>query len=312
MARRKKGNIINGWINLYKPANVGSTDVVRIVKRALKPQKIGHGGTLDPLAEGILPLALGEATKTIPYCQDALKEYHFTIRWGQQTTTDDGEGEITHELDHRPSKSELQGILREFTGEIEQVPPQFSAVKINGERAYDIARSGEIADIKPRVVYIETLTILDTDQDTATLSCVCGKGTYIRSLARDIGTRLGTFGHIKHLKRCSVGPMNEKNAISLEFFEKIDHSADLDTVLLPPETMLDDILALALNEQEAARLKNGQSVTFVSKPDVERLKSAGIEGFNEVHTALATCNGLAVAIVEIAGTQISPSRVFNL
>jgi len=312
VGRRKKGNAIHGWINIYKPAGMGSTDVVRTVKRALKPQKIGHGGTLDPLAEGILPLALGEATKTIHYCQDALKTYIFRVKWGQQTTTDDAEGDVIYTSDVRPSAADIDALLPQYHGDISQVPPQFSAVKIDGQRAYDLAREGESVTIEPRNVYIEKLTVTDHTETETTFECRCGKGTYIRSLARDMARDLGTFGHVSFLKRASVGPLNEKSAISLDVFEKIDHSADLDTVLLPVETMLDDILALALNETEAARLRNGQSVTFVSRPDVQRLYDAGLDTLNEVNTALVTCKGKPVAITEIAGTEISPSRVFNL
>lgn len=301
----KKGLPINGWIAFDKPYGMTSTQAVGKVRRILNAQKIGHGGTLDPLATGILPIALGEATKTIPYIQDALKIYTFTVQWGEARTTDDMEGEVIKTSNIRPTRGQIEAILPRFTGDIMQTPPQFSAIKIAGERAYDIARSGEEVELKPRPVYIETLELLSQTTDSADFECLCGKGTYIRSLARDMAEALGTVGFIAALRRDAVGLMNLENAISLEKLEEYGHSA-----LLPVETVLDGIPALNLNQQEAVRLKNGQSLSFISRPDAERLQKAGIT--ESPATALAVYNGTPVALVMIDGIDIQPVRVLNL
>jgi len=323
MARRKKGHEINGWINLHKPVGVNSTQAVTIVKRALKPKKIGHGGTLDPLASGVLPLALGEATKTIPYCQDAIKTYKFTVKWGQRTDTDDAEGEVIETSDIRPSAKDIESCLDRFTGEIEQIPPRYSAIKIDGQRAYDLARQGVEVEIKSRIVNVIELKLLAAQDDHAQFECTCGKGTYIRSLGRDMAEHLGTKGYITHLERTKVGAMPLESAFSLAKFEEILDSAPSDKelstvqtdllseVLLPPATMLDDIPALAINDQEAVKLKNGQSLLFVSRSDLKRLEKAGIQ-IKQMQTALTICNSKPVALVNIDGPEIKPLRVLNL
>ena len=323
MARRKKGHVINGWINLHKPAGVTSTQAVSIVKRALRPKKIGHGGTLDPLAEGVLPLALGEATKTIPYCQDSDKCYRFTVTWGQSRTTDDEEGEVLETSDVRPAEEQINSIIAKFIGEIEQVPPRYSAIKIDGKRAYDLARQGEEIEIKSRIINVHDLKLIKASEDSADFVCDCGKGTYIRSLGRDIAEELGTKGYISHLERTKVGAMQLESAFSLAKFEEISDSAPsdkelgdaqralLDEVLLSPATMLDDIPALAINDREAVKLKNGQSLLFVAKPDLQRLEKAGIQ-IKQTHTALTTCNDKPVALVNVDGPEIKPLRVLNL
>ncbi|MCI5060704.1 MAG: tRNA pseudouridine(55) synthase TruB [Alphaproteobacteria bacterium] len=324
MARRKKGLKINGWINLHKPVGVTSTRAVGKIRRALNAQKVGHGGTLDPLASGVLPIALGEATKTVNFIQDAFKTYEFEVTWGEQRSTDDAEGEVIHSSDKRPSEEEITAILPRFMGEIVQTPPQFSAIKINGERAYDIARDGEQVEIKSRKVYIESFSILPqagrpatARQNKTSFRITCGKGTYIRSLARDMGEILGCYGYISSLKRTKVGPLELKNAISLDIFQKmIDNpSQDEDTrsVVLPLQTVLDDIPALALKDQEASSVKNGNHISFLSKPDLNRLEALGIDWkSDEITTALATYDGNALAMVEIEGAQIHPVRVFNM
>lgn len=295
---------------------MGSTDVVRIIKRALKPQKIGHGGTLDPLATGVLPIALGEATKTIPYCQDAFKQYSFTITWGEQRSTDDAEGEVIATSPVLPSAKGIQDVLHQFEGDIEQVPPQFSAIKVNGARAYDLAREGEKVELKSRAVYIESIELIETKDNTAQFQCVCGKGTYIRSIARDMALELGTVGYISSLRRDSVGSMNTSSAISLAIFDEMDHSAALEATLLPLETMLDDIPALALNDQEMLRIKQGQKLTFIARPDYARLQQAGIETKATEHDndniALLTHRDHVIAMATIKGVEIKPLRVFNL
>ncbi len=314
MARRKKGRIINGWINLNKPADMTSTDAVAFVRRTLDAQKAGHGGTLDPLAHGVLPIALGEATKTVPYCQDRLKTYIFDVIWGETRDTDDAEGTIIATSPHRPAQEDIVKILPHFTGIIAQTPPQYSAIKVDGQRAYDRARDGKVTELAPRDVYIESLTLESASQDKVRLRCVCGKGTYIRALARDIAAMLGTCGYVGYLERAAVGAMTIENAISLAKLEEIGNSLppeDIsDDILLPVETVLDDIPALALNEQEAARLKNGQKLSFIARPDVERLRKAGIDPQDD-HTALVTLNGRALAIVTVSGIDIQPLRLLN-
>lgn len=311
MGRSKKGQIINGWINLDKPEGLGSTQAVGKVRRLFDAQKVGHGGTLDPLATGILPIALGEATKTIPYCQDHIKVYSFTACWGEERDTDDAEGDVTATSDVRPTAEQIQAVLARFTGEISQIPPQYSAIKVEGERAYDLAREGEEFTLNARTVYIETLEMTDFNADLPRFRVVCGKGTYMRSLVRDMARALGTVGYIRDLRREAVGPLTLKNAISLEKLQELADSARLEEALLPVETVLADIPALALSTQEAARLKNGQVLTFIARPDIERLNKAGID-WKAGDTALAVLNGRPVALVSVEGPEIHPVRVLNL
>ncbi len=312
MGRRKKGDIVNGWVNVDKPSGITSTQAVGKIRRLYNAQKVGHAGTLDPLATGILPIALGEATKTIPFVQDALKVYSFTIKWGEQRDTDDSEGQVINTSDARPSKETIQAAIGKYTGYIQQTPPQFSAIKINGERAYDIARSGEAVDIQPREVYIETLELIAVRPDEADLKMLCGKGTYVRALARDLAADLGTYGYITALRREKVGPFTLESAISLDKLIAIDNIAALNKALLPLETALDDIPALALREDEMAKLKNGQILTFIARPDVERLQNAGLEIDENVTEVLALFQGKPIALVEVTGVKIKPVRVLNL
>ena len=309
MGRRKKGQKIDGWVNLYKPEGITSTQAVGKVRRIFDAQKAGHAGTLDPLAEGILPIALGEATKTIPFTQDRLKTYRFTVTWGEARDTDDREGDVIETSELRPAREAIEAVLPDFTGEIEQTPPRFSAVKIDGERAYDLARDGEEFEIKTRIVYVETLKLIDTDDDTAQFEMLCGKGTYVRSIARDMGKMLGTCGYVSKLERLSVGPFSTQNAIFLEKLEEMDHNTARNSALLPIETPLDDIPALNLKQQETTRVKNGNDVAFIAKPDFQRLSDAGIE---DQDIALAVFEDAPVALVERDGPHIKPVRVFNL
>lgn len=311
MGRSKKGRIVNGWINLDKPEGLGSTQAVGRVRRLFDAQKVGHGGTLDPLATGILPIALGEATKTIPYAQDHIKIYSFAACWGEQRNTDDAEGEIIATSPVRPSMAEIQAVLPRFIGEISQIPPKFSAIKIDGARAYDLAREGADIEMVARDVYIESLEMIKFNVDMPRFRVVCGKGTYIRSLVRDMAQALGTVGYIRDLRREAVGPLTQNTAISLEKLEELADSARLEEALLPVETVLADIPALALSTQEAARLKNGQMLTFIARPDIERLDKAGID-WKAGDTALAVLDGTPVALVDVNGAQIHPVRVLNL
>lgn len=310
MGKKRRGQEISGWINLNKPPGLTSTEAIGKIRRFINPQKIGHAGTLDPLATGVLPIAMGEATKTIPFIQDALKTYSFTITWGEQRTTDDSEGDIVERSDKRPVKADILAALEHYAGEIEQVPPQFSAVKIEGKRAYDIARGGERVEIKPRKVFIESLRLISATKHEAQFQMTCGKGTYVRSLARDIGLDLGCFGYISQLRRDAVGSFTIENAISLDNLENFSHSADRNTGILKIESVLDDIPALSLKADEASRLRNGQVLSFISKPDFRRLEEAGLDK-KGVH-ALALLNGRAVAIVQTDIAQIRPVKVFNL
>jgi tRNA pseudouridine55 synthase len=317
MPRRKKGTAIHGWVNLHKPVGVTSTQAVGKIRRALNAQKVGHGGTLDPLASGVLPIALGEATKTVNFIQDALKTYRFTVAWGEQRSTDDAEGDVLQSSDNRPSLKDVESVLSHFIGDIEQIPPQFSAIKIEGERAYDIARDGDHADIKSRPVYIESLGILQHEADKTVFDCTCGKGTYVRALARDMGQKLGCFGYISALERTKVGPLTLKDAISLEFFEKMidnpDQERDLSDVVLPLQTVLDDIPVLAVKDMEATRLKHGNGIALLSRPDLARLEAIGINWkADDKTTALVTYNNRALAMVEINGAKLQPVKVFNL
>ncbi|RMF10948.1 MAG: tRNA pseudouridine(55) synthase TruB, partial [Alphaproteobacteria bacterium] len=265
MARKRKGRPVHGWLILDKPVGMTSTAAVGAVKRLFDAAKAGHAGTLDPLASGVLPIALGEATKTVPYVVEGAKGYRFSVRWGAETDTDDSEGQILREEEQRPSTADIEAVLPEFRGEILQTPPRYSAIKIDGARAYDLAREGERFEIAERPVWIERLEIVGTPgRDVCTFEAECGKGTYVRALARDLGLRLGCLGHVCELRRTRVGPFSEADTISLANLKEIGHSAagreDLDKVLAPVETALDDIPALAISSDDAARLKRGQAV----------------------------------------------------
>ena len=307
MGRRKKGDKVDGWVNLDKPVGMTSTQAIGKIRRLLGAQKAGHAGTLDPLASGVLPIALGEATKTIPYMQDALKTYGFTVTWGEQRSTDDREGEVIASSDVRPARVDIEAALPAFIGDIEQVPPQFSAIKVDGQRAYDLARDGETLDLKARPVFIESLDLIDAEGDSASFVMLCGKGTYVRSLARDLALKLGTFGYVSALERRAVGGFSIENAISLEKLERMDHSAARNEALQPVQAVLDDIPALSLKQDEIVSLKNGQALTFISRSDFQRLDDLEHDG-----EALAVFQGKAIAIVAVEGPKVSPVRVFNL
>ncbi len=309
MGRRKKGDKINGWLNIYKPRGMGSTDVVNKTRRLLNAQKAGHAGTLDPLAEGILPIAFGEATKTIPYMQDNLKTYRFNLIWGEARNTDDAEGEVIQTSDIRPSKQDIMAILPSFMGEIEQVPPAFSAIKVDGQRAYALARKGEAVELKARIVSIHDIKFLGSDAEKASFEVLCGKGTYIRSLGRDIAQKLGTVGYIDQLVRASVGSFTEKDAILLDNLEALLHKEGLQAVLWACEAGLDDIPDISFTQAEAAKLKQGQSLTFFSKSDSHRLDGLNL---GEDGTALAMVDDTAIGLVTISNVTIQPKKLFNL
>ncbi len=308
MARKQRGRPIHGWIILDKPIGLTSTQAVGRVRRALDVQKLGHGGTLDPLATGLLPIAMGEATKTVSYVMDGRKHYRFTLRWGQATTTDDAEGEVVEESARRPVESEIRATLPSFVGEVEQVPPAFSAIKVAGRRAYDLARAEADFELKPRRVRIDRLDLVSLDgPDLATFQAECGKGTYMRALARDIGRALDSPAHVVALRRTAVGPFTESHAISLESLESLGHSAAALGHLLPVEAALDDIPALDLTETEANRLRSGQSVPLLARADRERVRD-----LTNGAMICAKSAGTAVALVRFEDGGIRPVRVLNL
>jgi len=306
MARRRKGRPIHGWLLLDKPDGMTSTAAVATVKRLFNAAKAGHAGTLDPLATGVLPIALGEATKTVPFVVDGSKSYRFCVCWGAETDTDDAEGKITLESAERPSCEAITSVLSSFTGEIMQVPPHYSAIKIDGARAYDLARSGETFEISERPVFIERLEVAEKpDADHCVFEARCGKGTYVRALARDLGRALGCLGHVTALRRTRVGPFKEEATISLAKLEELSHSAagceEFDKILGPVETALDDIPALAISGDEAARLKRGQAVLIRGR-DAPILKGS----------VYAMSRGQLVALGEVKRGEFYPKRVFNI
>ena len=312
MARKRKGDKIDGWINLDKPPGMTSTQAMSRVRRILNAQKAGHAGTLDPLASGILPIALGEATKTIPFVQDSLKTYSFSIAWGEQRDTDDREGRIIASSDIRPSAPAIEQALQKYTGYIQQTPPKFSAIKVDGQRAYDLARDGEEVELESREVYVESLQLLKSRQDEADFIMTCGKGTYVRSIARDLALDLGTYGHISALRRDKVGPFALEGAISLDKLEELGNSAALNEAVLPLLTVLDDIPALAIKEDEATRLRSGQVLALISRSDFERLEKAGLGEKGQNVIAVATLKGQPIALIEADGAEVRPFRVFNI
>ncbi len=297
---RKSGRDINGWLIVDKPAGITSTQVVGKVRWALNAKKAGHAGTLDPAATGVLAVALGEATKTVPYITDALKCYRFTMRLGQATNTDDAEGTVIQTSDTRPTDADIRAALPAFTGDITQVPPQFSAVKVDGERAYALARAGEEMDLAARPLWVESLDLIARpDADHAELEMVCGKGGYVRSIARDLGRALGCLGHVVTLRRTWSGPFDASDGLTLDQIDALARTPDLDARLLPLETGLADLPELRATPEGAARLRNGNPGMVIAS-DVDY----GDE-------AWASHQGRAVAVGTYMAGELHPSRVFN-
>jgi tRNA pseudouridine55 synthase len=305
--KKRKKRDVHGWVVLDKPIGMTSTHAVAVIKRLFAAKRAGHAGTLDPLASGCLPIALGEATKTVPFVVDSRKTYVFTVRWGEERDTDDAEGRVAATSAIRPDAAAIRALLPRFTGTIEQVPPRFSAVKIEGERAYDLAREGQTVEIAPRAVTIHRFDLVETaDPDHAVFATECGKGTYVRALARDLGRALGVLGHVSALRRSRVGPFGEGDMIPLEQLESLCHRAaagegHLADILLPIETALDDIPALAVSPADAARLQRGQAVLMRGRD------AAVLSGMVQVASS-----GQLVAIAEVDRGEIVPKRVFNL
>ena len=308
MARSRKGRPIHGWIVLDKPDGMTSTSAVAAVKRRTGAAKAGHAGTLDPFATGLLPVALGEATKTVPYLQEGEKRYRFTVRWGVATDTDDRDGAAIAKSDRRPSRADIEAVLDRFIGEIVQVPPAFSALRIGGRRAYDLARAGEAPEMAARTVWIADLRLAAlVDADHAVFEAACGKGTYVRALARDMAVALGTTGHLVALRRTRVGPFGEEHAISLDELDENMQCAAALTHLHSVETALDDIPALAVTEMEAGRLRNGQAISLLRKADLDRI--AELENGD---TVLTMADGKPVALGRYDAGEVRPVRVLNL
>ena len=298
---KRKGDKVDGWVVLDKPLGLGSTPAVGRVRRLFGAQKAGHGGTLDPLATGVLPIALGEATKTVPFVMDGRKQYRFTLRFGEARSTEDLEGDVTATSAVRPGDAAIRAALPAFVGVLDQRPPAYSALKIDGRRAYDLARAGEAVELAPRRVTIERLALVARpDADHADFVVDCGKGTYIRSLGRDLALALGTVGHLSALRRTAAGPFREEGAISLSKLEALGHSPALLGALAPVATALDDIPALALAEAQADRLRQGQPVLLTrdAPPSGTLLR--------------AECGSRLVALVRSDGAALKPVRVFNL
>jgi tRNA pseudouridine55 synthase len=309
MGRRRKGDAVSGWVCLDKPYDLTSTSAVSRVRRIFNAQKAGHAGTLDPLATGILPIALGEATKTVPFLMDADKAYRFVIAWGRTTATYDREGETLAASDVRPTLAQVEAVLPRFVGEISQVPPIYSAIKVDGERAYDLARAGEHVELKARTVTVHSARVADaSDPDHVTIEIECGKGTYVRAIVRDLAEALGACGHVSELRRTRVGGFTEETAVTLEMLEDLGHKARQSEALLPVETALDDIPVLAVTDEEAFRLKQGRPIVLVPR-QVEAVKARLKPGSRAVSAMWA---GSMVALCEMRAGRLEPSRVFHL
>jgi tRNA pseudouridine55 synthase len=292
--RREKRDV-DGWLLLDKPVGMTSTHAVAVIKRIFKARKAGHAGTLDPLASGVLPIAMGEATKTVPFVMEGRKAYRFTVRWGVETDTDDAEGRVTGENPIRPSEAAILAELANFTGTVVQVPPRFSAIKIQGERAYDLAREGEAVELAPRNVEIHRLSLVAMpDADHAVFEAECGKGTYVRAIARDLGRALGCLGHISALRRTRVGPFSEEEAVV------VDEVATVPTALRPVESALSDLPSVAVSREMATRLMRGQ-------PVILRGRDSPLSG-----KIYATLNGVLVAVGDVERGELVPHRVFHL
>ncbi len=319
MGRRKKGLDVDGWVVLDKPEDLTSTDAVSIVRRLFNANKGGHAGTLDPLASGVLPIALGEATKTVPWLMEAEKIYRFTIRWGVSTATQDREGAPTATSDVRPTPEAVAAALPRFIGEIEQIPPAFSAVKIDGERAYDLARAGETVELKPRLVVVHEAEVESAaaegfeGPDFVTLRVRSGKGFYIRALVRDLAAALGAEGHVHRLRRTAVGPFAESDAVSLDALRVLSDKAAAFECLKPVETALADIPALAINGEDAFKLRQGRPIVLLPHAVEElrpKFRPRTISGQDASRACVAFFEGRAVALGDVRAGKFKPTRVF--
>jgi tRNA pseudouridine55 synthase len=317
MGRRRKGSPVHGWVVLDKPEGITSTQAVARVRRVFDAQKAGHAGTLDPLATGVLAVALGEATKTVSFAMDGEKLYRFTARWGEATDTDDSQGKVVARSDARPTAADILAALPQFTGEISQVPPAYSAIKVDGERAYDLARDGETVNLEARQIFIRESRLIEvSDGDHAVFEMSCGKGSYVRAWVRDIARALGTVGHVTALRRLKVGAFAIEAAISLEKLEAFGHSPAALEHLLPIATALDGIPALAVTGSDSVRLRSGSPI-LLRAPQFARLAECQIPGSGAVPhlqgltVFLSTAQGEPIALAEVAEGELRPFRVFN-
>jgi tRNA pseudouridine55 synthase len=313
MGRKKKGDPVHGWVILDKPSGVTSTQAVVTVRRIFNAQKAGHAGTLDPLATGILAIALGEATKTVPYVQDAAKIYRFTASWGESRDSDDAEGKVTGTSDARPTKAAIEAVLPHFTGSLTQTPPAYSAIKVAGERAYDLARQGEDVTLEPRQVQVYEARLVEALADQAVFEILCGKGTYVRSWVRDIALALGTLGYVSQLRRTRIGGFTEKEAVGLETLTPFMHSPAAFAYLKPLSTALDGIPALAVTGSDTVRLRSGNSILIRANLFARMKEGFADDGGLQGQTVfLKDETDAPVALAEIADGELRPFRVFQL
>jgi tRNA pseudouridine55 synthase len=313
MGRNRKGTPVHGWVVVDKPVGPTSTETVGVVKRVFDAQKAGHAGTLDPMASGVLAVALGEATKTVPFAMEAEKTYTFTACWGESRNTDDAEGEITGTSAHRPGRTEIEALIPQFTGRIMQTPPKFSAIKVDGERAYDLARDGEEPELRPREVIVHEAHLASTpDPDHADFEMRCGKGAYVRAWVRDLAQALGTRGHVSRLRRLRIGRFSVEDAIPLEKLRSFMHSPAAFEHLRPIATALDGIPALAVTGSDAVRLRCGNSIlvraNLFARIREEALATDDLQGLT---VYLSSAQGEPVALAELADGELRPFRVFN-
>jgi tRNA pseudouridine55 synthase len=313
MPKKKKGDAVHGWVVLDKPAGITSTQAVAQIRRIFNAQKAGHAGTLDPLATGILAIALGEATKTVPYVQDAAKIYRFTATWGESRDSDDAEGKVTGTSEVRPDRAAIEAMLPRFTGPLIQTPPAYSAIKVAGERAYDLARQGQEVALEPRPVQVYEARLVEAETDRAVFEILCGKGTYVRSWVRDIALALGTFGYVSQLRRTRIGGFLEKDAVGLETLTPFMHSPAAFAYLKPLSTALDGIPALAVTGSDTVRLRSGNSI-LIRANLFARMKDgfANDGGLQGQTVFLKDETDAPVALAEIADGELRPFRVFQL
>lgn len=307
--RKRKGEPVTGWLNLFKPADMTSTQAVALVKRLFNAEKAGHGGTLDPLADGILPVAFGEATKTVQWAMDAEKEYVFTIRWGISTASQDAEAEVTATSDVRPARKAVEEALKAYTGTIRQVPPKYSAIKVAGARAYDLARDGEAFELEAREVEVHAARVIGMpDSDHTVIHVISGKGFYVRALARDLAADLGAEGHISQLRRTRVGAFDAARAVSVAELEALkDDRAALRAKLRPLQAVLTDMPHLEVTPHDAGNLRQGRTIVLLPHV-IERWRQ--VRGEAEERLALAVCGNEAVALGEVRAGHFEPLRVF--
>lgn len=308
--RKRKGDPINGWLNLFKPVDITSTQAVAILKRKYNAQKVGHGGTLDPLADGILPIAFGEATKTVQWAMDAQKEYVFTIRWGVSTESQDAEGEVTATSDARPTRDQVEALLQDYVGTIEQVPPKFSAIKVDGQRAYDLAREGEEFELTSREVDVFNASVIGMpDADHTVIHVTSGKGFYVRAMARDLAFDLECEGHISQLRRTRVGKFGAPTAIPLSVVEEAEDIETLMGFLQPIHAMLENVPSVDVSREEAGNIRHGRSIVLLPHV-VERWREETSDDPDD-RAAIAVCDGNAVALGDVRAGRFEPSRVFT-